>query len=182
MALAQEQDGRGIGVVLSGTGSDGTLGLGAIKAAGGIGFVQDATSATYPGLPLSAAGVADAALPPARIARELARIAGHPYVRQAMPSPVAPDEPEGGDDVAAVLRALRTATGVDFSQYKPGTVRRRIARRMLLQKIDDLEMYVRDHGLRRPAGGARPRGGPRAAAAASPRPPSRARPAGLTPG
>jgi two-component system CheB/CheR fusion protein len=87
-SLAQEQEGRAIGVVLSGTGSDGTLGLRAIKAEGGITFVQDETSAKHPGMPQSAAAVADFVLPPAGIARELARIAGHPYVKTSAPSSV----------------------------------------------------------------------------------------------
>jgi two-component system CheB/CheR fusion protein len=142
-SLAQELEGRAIGLVLSGTGTDGTLGLRAIKAEGGITFIQDEKSAKYPGMPQSAAEVADFVLPPAGIARELARIAGHPYVNHAVPSAAAPDQPEGGGDVSAVLRVLRTATGVDFAQYKPASVRRRIARRMLLQKIDDMGTYVR---------------------------------------
>lgn len=142
-SLAEEQEARSIGVVLSGTGSDGTLGLRAIKAAGGIGFAQEATSATHPGMPQSAAAVADSVLPPAGIARELARIGGHPYVNHVVPSPVGPGQLEDGRDVAAVLRVLRTATGVDFAQYKPASVRRRIARRMLLQQIDDFGTYAR---------------------------------------
>ncbi len=142
-SLAQEQEGRAIGVVLSGTGSDGTLGLRAIKAEGGITFVQDEKSAKHPGMPQSAAAVADSVLPPAGIARELARIGGHPYVNQALPSASASGPAADGADVSAVLRALRTATGVDFAQYKAASVRRRIARRMLLGRIDDLGTYAR---------------------------------------
>ncbi len=142
-SLAKEQEGRAIGVVLSGTGSDGTLGFRTIKAEGGVTFAQDEESAKYPGMPHSAIAVADFVLPPAGIARELARIGGHPYVNQAVPPPAGPGHSEEGADVSAVLRVLRTATGVDFAQYKLGTVRRRIARRMLLQKIDDLGAYVR---------------------------------------
>ena len=142
-SLAQELEGRAIGVVLSGTGSDGTLGLRAIKAEGGITFVQDEKSAKHPGMPQSALPIADFVLPPIGIARELVRIGGHPHVKQALLFAASPDQLEGGADVGAVLRVLRTATGVDFGQYKPATVRRRIARRMLLQKIDDLGTYVR---------------------------------------
>jgi len=142
-SLAEEQEGRAIGVVLSGTGSDGTLGLRAIKAEGGITFVQDEKSAKYPGMPHNALAVADFVLPPDRIARELARISRHPYVNDSQPAPARPDHPEEGADVSAVLRVLRTATGVDFAQYKSASVRRRIARRMLLQKIDDPGAYVR---------------------------------------
>src|SRR2546422_3926116 len=142
-SLAQELEGRAIGVVLSGTGSDGTLGLRAIKAEGGLAFVQDEKSAKHPGMPQSARAIAAFVLPPAGIAREVARIGRHPYLDHAVPSPTGPSQPEEGADVSAVLRVLRTATGVDFTQYKPASVRRRIARRMLLQKIDDLGTYVR---------------------------------------
>jgi two-component system CheB/CheR fusion protein len=131
-SLAQEQEGRAIGVVLSGTGSDGTLGLRAIKEKGGITLVQDEKSAKHPGMPQSAAAVADSVLPPARIARELVRIGGHPYVNHALPLQAGSGRAADGADVSAVLRVLRTATGVDFAQYKPASVRRRIARRMLL--------------------------------------------------
>src|SRR6266446_10911021 len=141
-SLAQELESRAIGVVLSGTGSDGTLGLRAIKAEGGIAFVQDAKSAKYPSMPQSAAAVADFVLPPAAIARELARIGGHPS-SHAGASPASPGQPDDGADVGPVLRALRTATGVDFAQYKPASIRRRITRRMLLHKIDDIAGYVR---------------------------------------
>ena len=142
-SLAQELEGRAIGVVLSGTGSDGTLGLRAIKAEGGITFVQDEQSAKHSGMPQSARAIADFVLPPAAIARELGRIGGHLYVNRIPPA-AGPGQPEDEANVGAVLRVLRTATGVDFSQYKPASVRRRIARRMLLKKIDDLATYVRN--------------------------------------
>ncbi|MEX2220542.1 MAG: chemotaxis protein CheB [Candidatus Rokuibacteriota bacterium] len=142
-SLAQEQVGHAIGVVLSGTGSDGTLGLRAIKEGGGIALVQDEKSAKHPGMPQSAAAAADFVLAPAGIARELARIGGHPYVTQAMPSGTGPGQVDDKADVSAVLRVLRTATGVDFAQYKPASIRRRIARRMLLQRSADLATYVR---------------------------------------
>ena len=143
-SLALELEDSAIGVVLSGTGSDGTHGLRAIKAQGGITFVQDERSAKHPGMPQSARAFADLVLPPAAIARELARMSGHAYVNHALPSAAAgPGQPDDGADVSAVLRVLRTATGVDFAHYKPATLRRRIARRMLLQKTDDLRTYVR---------------------------------------
>src|SRR5215510_11473956 len=81
-SLAEEQRNRAIGVILSGTASDGTLGLEAIKAEGGITFAQDEESARYDGMPRSAiaAGCVDFVLPPDRIGEEIARIARHPYV------------------------------------------------------------------------------------------------------
>jgi two-component system, chemotaxis family, CheB/CheR fusion protein len=142
-SLALEQDGRAVGVVLSGTGSDGTLGLKAIKAEGGITFVQDEQSAKYAGMPRSALPGADFVLPPGEIAVELARIGHHPYVNPARPAPVGPGGSREAADVSAILRVLRTASGADFAQYKPASIRRRIARRMLLQKMDDMETYVR---------------------------------------
>src|SRR5437773_9874340 len=81
-SLAEDRQTAAIGVILSGTGSDGTLGVEDIKTAGGITFAQDEESARYPGMPQSAthSGCIDVVLPPQEIARELARIGHHPYV------------------------------------------------------------------------------------------------------
>ena len=143
-ALAEDLGSRAIGVVLSGTASDGTQGLRAIKERGGVTFAQDKESAQYPGMPLSAiaAGCVDFILPPGRIAIELARINGHPYFRS-----VHDDEfslPEGAvrDGIGAVCRLLKTATGVDFHLYKPTTIGRRVARRMALRKLSALQEYL----------------------------------------
>ncbi len=145
-ALASEAGSRGIGLLLSGTGSDGTQGLLAVKAAGGITFAQAERFAGYPAMPGSAitSGCVDFVLAPGGIARELTRIAGHPYVR---PSGVEAEEAESALRPAAervfesILLALRHRTGVDFSQYKSATLRRRIQRRMLLHKHDSLREY-----------------------------------------
>ena len=142
-SLAEALEGRAIGVVLSGTGTDGMLGLRAIKASGGVTFAQDEKSAKHAGMPHSAAPVADFVLSPQGIARELVRIGHHAYVNEALPIPSADRRPGEAADISAVLRVLRTATGVDFMQYKPASVRRRIARRMLLGRIDSLEAYAR---------------------------------------
>jgi len=141
-SLAGDQGSNAIGVVLSGTGTDGTLGLNAIKGEGGITFAQDA-SAKYDGMPASAiaAGCVDFVLPEG-IAEELARIRLHPYVAGRV---LEPSEEEGG--VADVLmnqvfQLLRRTTKVDFSEYKPPTIGRRIQRRMALHKIRELAEYV----------------------------------------
>jgi two-component system, chemotaxis family, CheB/CheR fusion protein len=86
--LADVQGSRAIAVILSGTGSDGTLGCKAVKTAGGIAFAQDPATATYDGMPRSAiaGGCVDFVLPPEGIAREIARLAREPYVR-ALPGP-----------------------------------------------------------------------------------------------
>jgi two-component system CheB/CheR fusion protein len=141
-SLADDQAHRGIGVILSGNATDGTLGLREIKAAGGITFAQD-DSAQYHGMPTSAvaAGCVDLVLGPAAIAEEIARIARHPYV---VPAQVAkPASPADDGSVAAILRAVCKHTGVDFARYKASTLQRRISRRMLLHRIDGLGDYVK---------------------------------------
>ncbi len=137
VALAEEQGNRAVGVVLSGTGSDGTYGLKVIKAAGGVTFAQDPKSAQWTAMPMSAitAGSVDFVLPPKRIAEELARIGRHPYLVDAS------EVPEGSD-LDKICLILRSAVGVDFRLYKPATVRRRISRRMALHKIASLHKYV----------------------------------------
>lgn len=112
-SLAEDQDQRAIGVVLSGTASDGTRGLAAIKAEGGITFAQDEQSAKYPGMPHSAvaSGCVDFVLPPQKIARELARISGHPYLasqaRPRGPHLAKARRTEGGDGLSAGWRFIR---------------------------------------------------------------------------
>jgi two-component system CheB/CheR fusion protein len=136
-SLAADQGHRAIGVVLSGTASDGTAGLAAIKAVGGITFAQDAT-AHHDGMPRSAiaAGCVDLVLPPSGIAQEISRLAQDPYVVQ----PGA--EVNANEDIDQVLTLVRQGSGVDFSQYKSNTLHRRIRRRMVLQKIVKLEEYA----------------------------------------
>jgi two-component system, chemotaxis family, CheB/CheR fusion protein len=143
-SLAADQGSNAIGIVLSGTASDGTMGLTAIKGEGGITFAQDTRSATYDGMPASAiaAGCVDFILPPEEIAKELARIRRHPYVAGS-PSGVAGSEDKADDTLMAeVFGLLWRTTRVDFSEYKPPTIGRRIQRRMVLHKIERLAEYV----------------------------------------
>ena len=186
-SLAQDQRERAIGVVLSGTASDGTLGLEAIKAAGGFTFAQD-DSAKYDSMPRSAvaAGCVDLVLSPEGIAKELGRIAKHPFVAerplelptraekdhenaivhrdddQPLPSGGCETLPTGGrqardeaeekkkdpanraeDGYKKVMLLLRNHSGVDFSLYKYSTIRRRIARRVVLTRQETLNDYAR---------------------------------------
>ena len=136
--LAQDRGHKAIGVILSGTSTDGTIGLEEVKAEGGITFAQDST-AQYEGMPRSAAdtGCVDSVLPPAEIASELARIARHPYVSPAERIEETALEP----GIGAILRLLQNATNVDFRQYKSTTVFRRIARRMVLHNMEGLQEY-----------------------------------------
>ncbi len=141
-SLARDRRDKAIGVILSGTASDGTYGLKAIKDMGGITFAQDQKSAKYTGMPASAAasGYVDFVLPPRGIARKLQDLPLHPRV--IAPQPVS-EPPTESDPFKEVLRLLKTATDVDFSLYKPMTVKRRIRRRMGLREIADLDHYAR---------------------------------------
>ncbi len=149
VSLAEDQGSHAIGVVLSGSSSDGALGLRAIKCAAGTTFCQDEESAKYDSMPHSAVatGAVDFILPPREIAAELARISAHPYL--ATPDIAAEkSDPADGlapgknrEDFRKVLSQLRRATGVDFTQYKENTIRRRIARRMLVNNCSSLDEY-----------------------------------------
>jgi two-component system CheB/CheR fusion protein len=143
-SLAETRGNRAICVILSGTASDGTEGCRAVKTAGGITFAQDQTSAKYGSMPHSAviAGCIDFVLPPGQIAKELTRVARHPYL---IPAPVvAEDSPLADDDqMDSLLALLREATGVDFTHYKQSTLHRRIKRRIVLHKFEKLKDYVR---------------------------------------
>ncbi len=143
-ALSGTHAHRSIGVVLSGSATDGTAGLLAIKAAGGITFAQD-ESATHDGMPRSAiaSGSVDFILPPAEIGREIGRIARQPYIVTTTDPPLqAPDELED------VLAVLRQTIDVDFSQYKSATLQRRIHRRMTLRNfrgLSDYKTFLQQH-------------------------------------
>ena len=127
-----------IGVVLSGTASDGTLGLKAIKAAGGITFAQEPKSAKFDGMPKSAilAGCVDFVLPPERIARELSQITLHPHVGFSDMEKAKPPVPAWDEEWMRIFKLLRDASGVDFTFYKKPTISRRVARRMALKKME----------------------------------------------
>ena len=144
-SLAGDQSDLAIGVILSGTASDGTLGLKAIKAEGGITFAQDCQSAKYDGMPRSAiaAGCVDFVLPPEGIALELARIGRNPYAGIALPARAEEPAAESGDELLQILIVLQKATGVNFTYYRYSTIKRRIARRMLLHKLESLQQYVK---------------------------------------
>jgi two-component system CheB/CheR fusion protein len=137
--LAEERRHQAIGIVLSGNANDGTQGLEAIKAEGGITFAQD-DSAQYEGMPHSAiaSGCVDLVLSPEKIAQEVVRISRHPCAAPESSTRERGSQPK----LARVLQLLHRATGTDFSQYKFNTVYRRITRRMVLQKQDDLNAYA----------------------------------------
>jgi two-component system, chemotaxis family, CheB/CheR fusion protein len=145
-ALAEDVGGRAIGVVLSGSASDGTEGLRAIKAAGGITFAQSPDSAQFSSMPESAisAGVTDFCLAPEAIAEELVRLCRDPYLAPGAEdrSNAASDDDHDDDHVSAVLEALRQHTHLDFRAYKRSTIRRRIGRRMALRGLVSPKAYA----------------------------------------
>lgn len=144
-SLADELGSRSIGVIMSGTATDGTLGAEAIKAAGGITFAQDQKSAKYNDMPQSAisAGCVDFILSPKKIAGELERIAKHPFISSA--APVKPEQQVITEDrsLESIFDILRRAKGLDFAYYKTATISRRVSRRIVLVKQGNLKNYIK---------------------------------------
>jgi two-component system, chemotaxis family, CheB/CheR fusion protein len=142
ISLASERKAQAIGIVLSGTGNDGTEGLKAIKAEGGITLVQDPDTAQYSDMPRNAI-VAETAyfiLSPENIVKELVRIAKNPQLTFTELEPKKPTK--GETDQRKILMMLKTAFGVDFSHYKETTIKRRLARRMVVNKIENEKEYL----------------------------------------
>jgi two-component system CheB/CheR fusion protein len=142
-SLAQDQRVRAIGVVLSGTGSDGTLGVREIKAEGGLVVAQTPETCGFDGMPRSAiaTGEVDYVLAPAEMPALIQAYVAHTLTRPlaAAPDDLGPAEPA----LQKVFLALRDKTGHDFSHYKPGTIQRRIERRMALHQIGAMADYAR---------------------------------------
>ena len=141
-SLAADQGPESVGVILSGMGSDGTLGLAAIKEKGGAAFVQTPASAKFDSMPRSAidAGLADVVAPVEELASKIAAYLAH-GPRIASPDLVLASKTESAIEKICVL--LRSQTGHDFSQYKRSTVYRRIERRMGLHGIEGIAGYLR---------------------------------------
>ena len=139
-ALAENVGERAVGIILSGTGSDGALGVRAIKAHGGFTMAQAIESAKFDGMPHAAinTGDVDLVLPPHRIGPELRDLLKHP---RSAPLPLPEDDTLC--NVQRILRLLLTRTGCDFSDYKPNTLHRRIQRRMAIHKVAQLSEYLR---------------------------------------
>ncbi|MCX5732697.1 MAG: PAS domain-containing protein [candidate division NC10 bacterium] len=142
-SLAQDQHERAICIVLSGTGSDGTLGVRAIKGDGGMVMVQNPASTEYDGMPRSAiaTGLVDYELPPAEMPAQIMAYVAHAFGN--LPRPVATPTPRSENVLKKIFILLRSQTGHDFSQYKPSTILRRIERRMAIHQIETMEGYVK---------------------------------------
>ena len=142
-SLAQDQRERAIGIVLSGMGSDGTLGVRAIKGEGGMVMAQSPASTEYDGMTQSAiaTGLIDYELPPAKMPAQLIAYAAHAYGKPPLSFSVTLPKVENA--LKKIFILLRSQTGHDFSLYKPSTIHRRIERRMAVHQIDTMDGYVR---------------------------------------
>ncbi|HPI23924.1 MAG TPA: chemotaxis protein CheB, partial [Spirochaetota bacterium] len=145
-SLADDQAEKAIGIILSGTGSDGVRGIRAIKETGGMIMVQSEESAKFDGMPRSAisTGLADVVLAPDEMPGRLLSFMKCPYAAAERPQALLSDE----DGITRIFALLRDQMKVDFTFYKPSTVLRRIERRMTVNQIQDLRDYVRFLELR----------------------------------
>ncbi len=137
-SLASDLQERAIAVLLSGTGSDGTLGAKEIKAEGGMVLAQDANSAEHPGMPQSVidAGFADHVLAPGEMMNTILN-----YAERAHAGKLAPGKLRDRD-LRKILGLLRERTGRDFTAYKPSTIRRRIERRIAVHQLAGGDAYL----------------------------------------
>ncbi|WP_375503090.1 chemotaxis protein CheB [uncultured Nostoc sp.] len=144
-SLAADRGKKAIAVVLSGTDGDGALGLKAIKTFGGVTFAQCEDTAKFDSMPNTAVatGNVDFILPPQKIAEELANLSRNLLISNSQSLLTVEKLPELVDALGIIFVLLRSATGVDFSHYKPNTLDRRIQRRMVLYKLEKLEDYAK---------------------------------------
>ena len=141
-SLARDQRERAIGVVLSGTGSDGALGVRAIKGEGGMVMVQSPSSTEFDGMPRAAlaTGLVDFELLPAQMPEKILAYTGRAFNESLRSLVVAPVDP--ANCLRTIFSLLLSQTGHDFSLYKPSTVHRRIERRMAIRQFETMENYV----------------------------------------
>ncbi len=141
-SLAEDQEEKAVGIVLSGTGSDGSRGIRAIKEAGGMLMVQEPESSKFDGMPKSAiaTGLPDFVLPPDEMPAQLQSFVKHPYATKAELSDTLLSDEDG---LTRIFALLRERCKVDFTFYKPSTVVRRIERRMTVNQVHELRDYVR---------------------------------------
>ncbi|MGO4214332.1 CheR family methyltransferase, partial [Terriglobus sp. YAF25] len=151
-SLAEELKEHAIGIILSGAGADGTMGLTSIRAEGGITFAQAPETAEYPAMPSSAieSGCVDFVLPPQEIAKELLRIQGPAYqeyedaVVNAVPEEdTLPGSAHQSDEFATIIEELQKVTAVNFSEYKPSTIWRRALRRAAILRLNSISEYAK---------------------------------------
>ncbi len=141
-SLAQDQGKNAIGIVLSGTGSDGTKGIRTIKEAGGVVMVQSLESCKFDGMPKSAiaTNMVDYILPPEQMPKEIVNYIATPSIHKQLAEKIQANEEI--DDLTKLTLILRTYSGIDFSSYKENTIIRRIDRRIKINRCFDLKSYI----------------------------------------
>ena len=137
-SLAEDQGEKAIGVILSGSGSDGTIGIESIKQHDGLVIVQDPKTAAFENMPVSAmgSGLVDIVSHPAQIPNAILQYIKHPYIQKKESSETV------GDELSQILDLLHLRVNVDFHHYKKGTITRRIERRMGILNITQIEQYL----------------------------------------
>ena len=142
-SMAEELSERAICVILSGTATDGTLGLKTVKGEGGLVMVQDPVTAKYDGMPRSAiaTGMVDFILPVEKIPAELVKYVTAPYIGPPKKVVIADDQFD--NYTQKIFALIRSATGHDLTHYKQTTIRRRIERRMAIHQVAKIEDYVK---------------------------------------
>lgn len=145
-SMARQQQHRPVAVVLSGMATDGVQGLREVKTAGGITMAQDPSTARFDGMPRAAieTGLVDVVASPEDLADEIVHFARHPCVVSFGEHVASEQTPEADVDGSLddIFRILRERTGVDFSHYKSPTIRRRLQRRMLVNRVDRVDHFV----------------------------------------
>jgi two-component system CheB/CheR fusion protein len=141
-SLAADKGKNSVGVILSGTGSDGALGIRTIKEAGGMVLVQDEKSAKFDGMPRSAVatGLVDYILPPAKMAEELMNYIEHPLIKKT--TSLEKIMSKNVNTLSKIILILRDHCGIDFSYYKENTIIRRLERRVSINRFSTLEEYI----------------------------------------
>ena len=144
-SLARWAQDRAIGIILSGTASDGSVGIREIKALGGITIAQNPETARHDGMPRAAiaTGMIDLVLSPSEIGEQLNLVRRHPYLRRANEEATAGELTASDGQLRDLFVILRRASGIDFKQYKTPTVKRRLLRRMALLRLTDFDAYLR---------------------------------------
>ncbi len=139
-SLAEDAKEKAMGIILSGTGSDGTRGIRAIKEYGGMVMVQDESTAKFDGMPKNAfaTGLADFSLAPEKMPAQLLAFVKHPYATLQEKSLV----PDDDNDINRIFAILRDKCKIDFTFYKPNTVVRRIERRITINQLRDIQEYL----------------------------------------
>jgi len=141
-SLSEDQKEKSIGIIVSGTASDGTLGVKAIKGEGGMAMAQDPATAKYDGMPKSAidTGLIDFIVPVEKMPQTLINYIRHPFLNS--PGKITPSEWDNQKKIGKTFSLIQSATGHDFSQYKANTIQRRIERRLAVHQLNKLSDYI----------------------------------------